>query len=83
MGRAEYDLLVESGMRRWPARLAHQPIFYPVLNREYATQIAREWNTKDEVSGLLPGFSNFFPAKTMFSEQLKSRLSITKFLQDR
>lgn len=28
-----------------------QPIFYPVLNFDYAAQIAREWNTKDPVSG--------------------------------
>lgn len=53
VGRAEYDLLLESGMRRWPPRLAHQPIFYPVLNRGYAAQIARDWNTNDEVSGFI------------------------------
>lgn len=27
-----------------------QPIFYPVLNFDYAAQIAREWNTSDPVS---------------------------------
>jgi hypothetical protein len=27
--------------------LPQQPIFYPVANTEYATQIARDWNTKD------------------------------------
>jgi hypothetical protein len=27
--------------------LPHQPIFYPVANIEYATQRARDWNTKD------------------------------------
>jgi hypothetical protein len=31
--------------------LPHQPFFYPVLNEKYATQIAKEWNTKDESSG--------------------------------
>jgi hypothetical protein len=30
--------------------LPHQPIFYPVLSEGYATQIARDWNTKDEAS---------------------------------
>ena len=30
---------------------AEQPIFYPVLNAEYATQIARDWNTGDAASG--------------------------------
>ena len=33
-------------MRAFPPRLPDQPIFYPVLNFEYAEQIAREWNTK-------------------------------------
>ncbi|MDQ3754478.1 MAG: hypothetical protein M3371_07080, partial [Acidobacteriota bacterium] len=26
--------------------LPDQPFFYPVLNEEYATQIARDWNAK-------------------------------------
>ena len=41
----------ESGNREFPPRLPFQPIFYPVLNEEYAAQIARDWNTKDEASG--------------------------------
>jgi hypothetical protein len=31
--------------------LPQQPFFYPVLTEQYATQIARDWNTKDESSG--------------------------------
>ena len=46
-GQAELDLIRESGWRAFPPRLPDQPIFYPVLNEEYATQIARDWNTKD------------------------------------
>ena len=39
-------------MREFPPRLPwHQPIFYPVATIEYATQIARDWNTHDEGSG--------------------------------
>lgn len=38
---AELDLVAESGWRRWPPRLFWQPIFYPVLNEEYATELAR------------------------------------------
>jgi hypothetical protein len=34
-------------MTRFPPRFPEQPIFYPVLNREYAQQIAKQWNTKD------------------------------------
>lgn len=33
-------------MAAFPPRLPEQPIFYPVLNRGYAEQIARTWNTK-------------------------------------
>lgn len=38
---AELALVAESRWRRWPPRLDWQPIFYPVLNEEYATEIAR------------------------------------------
>ncbi|GAA0500441.1 hypothetical protein Ade02nite_27870 [Paractinoplanes deccanensis] len=43
-GQAELDLVAASGWRAWPPRLPDQPIFYPVLQRWYATKIAREWN---------------------------------------
>jgi len=51
VGQKELDLIAESGYRAFPPRLDWQPIFYPVLSEEYATFIAREWNTKDEASG--------------------------------
>lgn len=47
-GLKELQLVYEVGMRAWPPRLAEQPIFYPVLNFEYAAQIARDWNTKSD-----------------------------------
>ena len=47
VGMDELALIFESGMRAFPPRLPEQPIFYPVLTREYAEQIAREWNTAD------------------------------------
>ncbi len=43
-GLQELKLVAQSGFRRWPARLPDQPIFYPVLNFEYAEEIARDWN---------------------------------------
>lgn len=46
-GPKELHLVAELGYRGWPPRLTGQPIFYPVLNEEYATQIARDWNAKD------------------------------------
>jgi hypothetical protein len=51
IGQKELDLIRQSGNREFPPRLPSQPIFYPVLNEEYAVQIARDWNTKDEASG--------------------------------
>jgi hypothetical protein len=51
VGRKELDLIAASGFREFPPRLSFQPIFYPVLNREYAVTIARDWNTNDEASG--------------------------------
>jgi hypothetical protein len=50
-GPQELQLVAESGYHAWPPRLKGQPIFYPVLNEEYATQIARDWNAKDAASG--------------------------------
>jgi hypothetical protein len=53
----EYTLIEASGFRRFPARLPEQPIFYPVVNEEYARQIARDWNTKDGGTGYVMRFS--------------------------
>ena len=36
----------DSGWKELPPRLPAQP-FYPVLNDEYASQIACDWNSKD------------------------------------
>jgi hypothetical protein len=46
VGEKELTLIRESGNTRFPPRLPEQPIFYPVLNEEYATQIARDWNAR-------------------------------------
>ena len=53
VGQRELELIADSGFSRFPPRLPHQPIFYPVLRRSYAEQIARDWNTKDESSGFV------------------------------
>ncbi len=51
VGQKELDLIAESGYKTYPPRLTWQPIFYPVMNFEYAAQIAKEWNAEDEFSG--------------------------------
>lgn len=51
VGQFELDLIKESNFKKFPPRLEHQPIFYPVLTESYAIQIARDWNTVDAASG--------------------------------
>jgi len=65
VGEAELRLIEASGWRAFPPRLAHQPIFYPVLNEEYAVQIARDWNTKDAASGYA-GYVTRFRVRAAF-----------------
>jgi len=55
-GPHELALVRESGYRAWPPRLPGQPIFYPVLNEEYATQIARDWNARGTSIGYVTRF---------------------------
>jgi len=55
-GERELALVRDSGWREFPPRLPDQPIFYPVLNEMYATQIARDWNTKDGGTGYVLRF---------------------------
>jgi hypothetical protein len=57
VGLKELERIARSGFKAFPPRLPEQPIFYPVLNFEYAAQIARDWNTK---SGDLAGFVTRF-----------------------
>ena len=51
IGIKELQLIMDLDFKAFPPRLDWQPIFYPVMNQEYAEQIASKWNTKDEFSG--------------------------------
>ncbi len=55
-GSEELALVEASGWREWPPRLPGQPVFYPVLDEEYATKIAREWNVKQSGAGYVTRF---------------------------
>src|SRR5436305_9548214 len=55
-GPEELALVKASGWRAWPPRLPDQPIFYPVLNEEYATKIARDWNVRASGVGYVTKF---------------------------
>ncbi len=56
VGPEELALIEASGWRRFPPRLPEQPIFYPVCNEAYATQIARDWNVKASGAGFVLAF---------------------------
>ena len=56
VGPEELALIEASGWREFPPRLPEQPIFYPVTNEEYATQIARDWNVRQSGAGFVTRF---------------------------
>ena len=56
VGPKELAWIEASGFREFPPRLPEQPIFYPVLNEEYATQIARDWNATRDGAGYVTRF---------------------------
>ncbi len=56
VGPKELALIAASGYREFPPRLLGQPIFYPVLNEEYARQIARDWNVPASGAGYVTRF---------------------------
>ncbi|KDN81990.1 hypothetical protein [Kitasatospora cheerisanensis] len=55
-GPTELALVAASGWRAWPPRLPEQPIFYPVLNEDYAIRIARDWNVPASGAGYVTRF---------------------------
>ena len=56
VGLKEFVLLQETNFKRWPPRLPEQPIFYPVTNEKYATEITQKWNIKDSGVGYVTRF---------------------------
>ena len=68
IGEKELILIMESDFKKFPPRLDWQPIFYPVLNEEYAAQIASEWNTKDEFGNYLGFVTKFEVDKDEFGK---------------
>jgi hypothetical protein len=68
VGKGEMELIRDSGFRKFPPRLPHQPIFYPVLNEEYAREIAEQWNVRDQQSGYV-GYVTCFEVRAAFVAQ--------------
>ncbi|AZB27553.1 ADP-ribosylation/crystallin J1 [Chryseobacterium bernardetii] len=59
VGEKEMVLIIENGYKKFPPRLEWQPIFYPVLDENYASEIAEKWNTRDDFGNYL-GFVTRF-----------------------
>ncbi|MEE1127328.1 MAG: hypothetical protein UHZ05_03670, partial [Acutalibacteraceae bacterium] len=74
VGKAEYELIAQSDFTAYPPRLPEQPIFYPVLNEQYAREIAEKWNrryTDSQYTGYVTTFEiddiyiSQFPVQTV------------------
>ena len=68
VGVKELELIAQSGFKAFPPRLPDQPIFYPVLNFEYAAQIAREWNSTGPGGA---GFVTRFEVEQSYAERFE------------
>ena len=67
VGQKELELIRQSPFTEFPTRLPEQPIFYPVLSEEYATQIERDWNAKRNDSKV--GYVTRFYVRTEYLKQ--------------
>jgi len=73
VGLKEMQLILDADARAFPPRLPEQPIFYPVLNLEYARQIAKQWNTKDAASGYV-GYATQFEVDADYINQFDEQI---------
>ncbi len=81
VGRAEYELIRKSLFREFPRRLAGQPIFYPVVTREYAAQIARDCNAKDRAGGCAGFVTRFRVDSAFLSKYEVHRVGDSQYLE--
>lgn len=71
IGLKELELIYDSDFREFPPRLPIQPIFYPVLNFDYAAQIARDWNTK---TSAFAGYVTKFEVEENYAAQFEPQV---------
>ncbi len=79
VGPKELELIRDSGWRRFPPRLPEQPIFYPVVQEEYARKIARDWNVKAGGAGYVTRFQVPTDYLAQFGEQLAGGKQHTEY----
>lgn len=73
VGAKEMLKILQSGAREFPPRRPEQPIFYPVLTRECAEQIARDWNTTNPLSGYA-GFVTRFAVEADYAVRFEGHV---------
>lgn len=81
VGLFELKKIWDSGRKKFPPRLSGQPFFYPVLQWDYAVQIAQNWNTKDAHSGYC-GFVTYFTLSSAFLNQFEIKQVGSKIHQE-
>lgn len=81
VGLFEYQLIEKTGFTQFPPRLYWQPIFYPVLNQQYAEKIAKDWNTKDQASGYI-GYVTRFDMPEDYINQFEVKVVGDSFCQE-
>jgi hypothetical protein len=77
VGLKELALIAKAEFRAFPPRLPHQPIFYPVLDLDYARQIAGDWNPTDELSGYI-GFVTRFSVDEAYVSRFPVQIAGSK-----
>lgn len=70
VGPKELKLIEDSDWKAFPPRLPEQPIFYPVMNEDYAIQIARDWNVPASGSAFVTRFKVEAEYLRRFEEQV-------------
>lgn len=81
VGRQELKLIKASGYVSFPPRLPEQPIFYPVLHKQYAIEIASKWNVKDRNSGY-KGFVTTFKIRDEYISKFDVRVAGANYHQE-
>jgi len=79
VGLNELQLIAQADFKAFPPRLPEQPIFYPVLNFEYAEQIARDWNTKQSP---FAGFVTQFEVEQAYAEKFEIHIVGSRIHQE-
>lgn len=72
VGTKELELIKASDFTAFPPRLPEQRIFYPVLNEEYAAQIARDWNARYNEDKI--GYVTKFAVRRSFLEKYETKI---------